>query len=186
MGNNPENKDFYLGKTPTFGKHRRSLLKGKVKSIGVSNFDQKDLQNIFDHCDVKPMVNQFIYHIGFNKWRIITHFAKSTKFSEGYSPIATGRLLSTMEVKMIAEAHGKSIPQLSIRYPQKDILPLPKISFTKNTFQIMPKLGLGNLNRHEEIRWAASIWIFAFEAAHSSPAKCCIIDRLFLSLQLCF
>ncbi len=37
---------------------------GLIKSIGVSNFDQDDLQNIFDHCDVKPMVNQIIYHIG--------------------------------------------------------------------------------------------------------------------------
>ena len=46
---------------------------------------------------------------------------------EGYSPIATGRLLDNDAVKTIAEAYGKSIPQLSIRYLlQKDILPLPK------------------------------------------------------------
>ncbi|MGF2088513.1 aldo/keto reductase [Enterococcus casseliflavus] len=127
MGNNPENKDFYLENIDVWKALEEAYLSGKVKSIGVSNFDQKDLQNIFDHCDVKPMVNQFVYHIGRTNEELLAFCKDHEILVEGYSPIATGRLLDNDAVKTIAEAYGKSIPQLSIRYLlQKDILPLPK------------------------------------------------------------
>lgn len=73
------------------------------------------------------MVNQFIYHIGRTNEELLTFCKAHEILVEGYSPIATGRLLGNDAVKTIAETYGKSIPQLSIRYLlQKDILPLPK------------------------------------------------------------
>jgi len=104
-----------------------AYLSGKVKSIGVSNFDEKDLQNIFDHCDVKPMVNQYIYHIGRTNEDLLTFCKENDILVEGYSPIATGRLLDNEEIQQIADRYDASIPQVSIRYLlQKGILPLPK------------------------------------------------------------
>ena len=36
---------------------------GKIRAIGVSNFEEVDLQNLLDHAEVKPMVNQILAHI---------------------------------------------------------------------------------------------------------------------------
>lgn len=35
---------------------------GKVKSIGVSNFNIKQLKEILDNCTIKPVCNQFEIH----------------------------------------------------------------------------------------------------------------------------
>src|SRR5699024_7755133 len=37
---------------------------GKVRSIGVSNFEKDDLTNIVENCSIKPVVNQLLTHIG--------------------------------------------------------------------------------------------------------------------------
>lgn len=41
-----------------------SYKEGKLKAIGVSNFLIDDLQNILDNCEIKPMVNQILNHVG--------------------------------------------------------------------------------------------------------------------------
>lgn len=38
------------------------VKKGKVKSIGVSNFNIKQLQDVLDNCEIKPVCNQFEIH----------------------------------------------------------------------------------------------------------------------------
>lgn len=37
---------------------------GKIRSIGVSNFEQQDLENILSDCTVPPQVNQVLLHVG--------------------------------------------------------------------------------------------------------------------------
>lgn len=127
MRDNPENKDFFLENIDVWKALEEAYLSGKVKSIGVSNFDEKDLQNIFDHCDVKPMVNQYIYHIGRTNEDLLAFCKENDILVEGYSPIATGLLLDNDDIQQIADSYNASIPQVSIRYLlQKGILPLPK------------------------------------------------------------
>jgi diketogulonate reductase-like aldo/keto reductase len=36
---------------------------GKLRAIGLSNFEREDIDNILDACTVKPMVNQILAHI---------------------------------------------------------------------------------------------------------------------------
>jgi diketogulonate reductase-like aldo/keto reductase len=127
MRENPEGKNYFEENIDVWKALEEAYQSGLVKSIGVSNFDQQDLQNIFDHCDIKPMVNQFVYHIGRTNEELLQFCKDNDILVEGYSPIATGRLLDNDEVQKIAEKYQRSIPQLSIRYLlQKDILPLPK------------------------------------------------------------
>ncbi|WP_265459188.1 aldo/keto reductase family protein [Enterococcus sp. HY326] len=120
---------------------------GKVKAIGVSNFSIDDLQNIFDHGTMKPMANQFIYHIGRTDDELVAFCQDNDVLVEGYSPIGTGRLLGNTELQAIADKYDKSIPQLAIRYLlEKNILPLPKsvhekyiIDNAKVDFEITPE-----------------------------------------------
>ena len=41
-----------------------AYMAGKIKAIGVSNFLIDDLENLLSHCEIKPMVNQLLIHIG--------------------------------------------------------------------------------------------------------------------------
>lgn len=100
---------------------------GKIKSIGVSNFEIEDLQNLFDHCDIRPQVNQVLMHIGHTPKELLAFCHNNGIVVEGYSPIATGRLLGNAEVEAYASKYGVTLPQLCVRYLlQLDVLPLPK------------------------------------------------------------
>ncbi len=100
---------------------------GKLRAIGVSNFEKQDLDNILESCSVKPMVNQILVHISNTPTDLIRYTQDKGLLVEAFSPIAHGELLKNREVTDMAERYGVSVPQLSIRYTlQLGLLPLPK------------------------------------------------------------
>ncbi|KFI46802.1 Aldo/keto reductase [Bifidobacterium bohemicum] len=100
---------------------------GRIRAIGVSNFDDHDLKNILDHSEVKPAVDQIQYYIGATE-PVNTAFAKANDvLVEAYSPLATGGLLDDPQIKSMAERYGVSTAQLAIRFClDNGVLPLPK------------------------------------------------------------
>ena len=100
---------------------------GKLRAIGLSNFEKADIENILESCSVTPMVNQILAHIS-NTPKELIHYTQSKGILvEAYSPVAHGELLKNQDVAKIAEKYGVTIPQLSIRYIlQLGLLPLPK------------------------------------------------------------
>lgn len=104
-----------------------AVQQGKIKSIGISNFFNKDTENILNHCSIKPVINQINYHIGFEQNDIVEFCHNNNILIEAYSPIATGDLLNNESVKEIANKYGVSVAQLSIRYSlDKTDIVLPK------------------------------------------------------------
>lgn len=102
---------------------------GKLKSIGVSNFQQEDIENILSHCKIKPMVNQFLAHVTNTPHELISYCKEQNILFEAYSPIAHGELLENKDISALAKKYDVSIPQLCIRYTlQLGLLPLPKTS----------------------------------------------------------
>lgn len=100
---------------------------GKLRAIGLSNFEEPDLDNILEHGTVKPAVNQVLAHIGNTPFDLIAYTQSKGILVEAYSPIAHGQLLKNEAVVQMAERYGVSVPQLSIRYDlQLGLLPLPK------------------------------------------------------------
>lgn len=100
---------------------------GKLKAIGVSNFQIEDLESLMETAKVKPMVNQVLCHISNTPLELIEFCQKSNILVEAYSPIAHGEILNQPEVKAIADKYGVTVPQLCIRYTlQLGALPLPK------------------------------------------------------------
>lgn len=100
---------------------------GKLKSIGVSNFDKIDLQNIIDNCHIVPMVDQISYYISRPQKEIVDFCRANNILVQGYSPIATGRLLGNPDIEKIAQKYGVTLPQICIKYVlQNNVLPLPK------------------------------------------------------------
>jgi len=100
---------------------------GKLRSIGVSNFEQADLDNILEGCTVAPMVNQILAHVSRTPFELIDYCRSKGILVEAYSPVAHGEMLKNQEITAMAEKYGVTVPQLCIRYClQLDTLPLPK------------------------------------------------------------
>ena len=100
---------------------------GKLRAIGVSNFEREDLDNILASCTVKPMVNQVLAHISNTPHELIRYAQEQGILVEAYSPIAHGELLKNDRVREIANKYGVTVPQLSIRYVlQLGLVALPK------------------------------------------------------------
>ena len=100
---------------------------GRIRAIGVSNFDPHHMQNILDHCDIKPHVNQIGYFIGIDQSRTIEFCRKHDIVVEAYSPLGIGYLLANKDIQSIAQKYNKSTAQICIRWClQKDTAPLPK------------------------------------------------------------
>ena len=102
---------------------------GKVKAIGVSNFSVDDLQNILDHCEIPPMVNQILLHIGEVPVDIIRFCSEHNIVIESYSPIAHGRALNNNAIVEMAKKYNVSVPQLCIKFTlQLGTVSIPKAS----------------------------------------------------------
>lgn len=102
---------------------------GKVKAIGVSNFRIRDIQNILDHCQIKPMVNQVLCHIGQTPFELIDFCQKNDILVEAYSPIAHGEAGRIQEVTAMADKYHVTFAQICLRYClQLGLVALPKAS----------------------------------------------------------
>ncbi len=100
---------------------------GRIKSIGISNFNVEDTKNILENAEVKPVVNQIRWFVGNTQDEITAFCAEHDILIEAYSPLATGALLEDPALKSIADKYGVSIPQICLRYCiEKGVLPLPK------------------------------------------------------------
>lgn len=134
---NTDHLDLYLLHSPFKGyakayKELMTLYKeGKVKAIGVSNFDIGELQNLYKECGEYPMVNQIELH-PFNTMKPIVAFCKEHGIQvEAYSPFGRGNLVSEIlnnpKLKEIASVHGKTVGQVVLRWiVQQGIVTIPR------------------------------------------------------------
>lgn len=106
---------------------------GKLKAIGLSNFEKEDIGNILKTCTVKPMVNQVLAHISNTPFELVQYCKENDILVEAYSPIGHGELLKNKQLAEMAKKYNVSIPQLSIRYDlQLGLLPIPKTANPKH------------------------------------------------------
>lgn len=100
---------------------------GKLRAIGVSNFQEQDLENILSDCTIVPMVNQLLVHIGNTPAALMSYCQKKGILVEAYSPVAHGEMLKYPDVATMAKKYNVSVPQLCIRYTlQLGAVSLPK------------------------------------------------------------
>lgn len=118
---------YYEGNREAWRALEEAYKAGKLRAIGLSNFEKADIDNILASCAVKPMVNQILAHISNTPKELIQYSQDNGILVEAYSPVAHGELMKNQEVQEIAQKYNVSIPQLSIRYVlQLGLLPLPK------------------------------------------------------------
>jgi len=126
--------DLYLVHWPVEGKYKdtwRALeqlyLDGRVRAIGVSNFQVRHLQETLIDARIVPMVNQVELHPRLTQKELI-RFAKEHDIRmEAWSPLMQGRLLDDPTLRDIAASHGKSVAQVILRWDvQHGIVTIPK------------------------------------------------------------
>ncbi|MCH4053344.1 MAG: aldo/keto reductase [Atopobiaceae bacterium] len=91
---------------------------GKVRSIGLSNFDQRKLQEVFDVAEVVPQVLQVEINPRNNQHEMKRWLDGKGVVFEGWYPLGHGdRALLEMPVfKRLAEKYGKSATQVILRW----------------------------------------------------------------------
>ncbi|EPD03269.1 putative reductase [Lacticaseibacillus paracasei subsp. paracasei CNCM I-2877] len=100
---------------------------GKLRAIGVSNFDPTDLENIIKHAKIAPMVDQVLAHITQTPFKTIDYAKAHNILVEAYSPFGHGEMFKNTAIQAMAAKHHVSVAQLGMRYLlQLGLLPLPK------------------------------------------------------------
>ncbi|MFG1927647.1 aldo/keto reductase [Cryptosporangium sp. NPDC048952] len=93
------------------------LADGRAKAIGVSNFHQAQLKQLFDEADVVPAVNQIELHPGFNQDELRAFNAQHGILTEAWSPIGQGKgLLEDPQLAKIADEVGRTPAQTVLRW----------------------------------------------------------------------
>jgi diketogulonate reductase-like aldo/keto reductase len=126
--------DLYLIHWPVKGKYIdtwKAFLKlykeGRVKAIGVSNFQIHHLNDILAESDVVPAVNQVEYHPRLTQKPLLDFCKKNGIQLEAWSPLMQGKLLDQPELVKIAQKHGKSVTQIILRWDlQNGVVTIPK------------------------------------------------------------
>lgn len=100
---------------------------GRIKSVGVSNFNQDHLERIIGETGVTPVVNQIELHPRFQQRDKRDFHKKHDIHIESWSPLGSGRLLADPTLEKIASKHGKSVAQVIIRWHlQEGLVVIPK------------------------------------------------------------
>ncbi|MDR6688386.1 2,5-diketo-D-gluconate reductase A [Arthrobacter sp. 1088] len=91
--------------------------RGRVKSIGVSNFTVEGLQRIIDETGVVPAINQVELHPFFNQAELRAFNASKGILTQAWSPLGQGgELLENATVAEIAAKHGATPAQVVIAW----------------------------------------------------------------------
>ncbi len=127
-GNYRQDKRSYdMGNLEAWRALEDAVKAGKLRCIGVSNFEQPDIDHLLSGCSIKPVVHQLLAHVGNVPHELIAYSERKGMLVEAYSPVAHGKILNHPIVAEMAAKYGVTVAQICIRYIlQLGLLPLPK------------------------------------------------------------
>lgn len=126
--------DLYLIHWPVAGKYKEAwraletlYKEGRVKAIGVSNFQIHHLEDLMKDAEINPMVNQVEYHPRLTQKELQAYCQQHEIQLEAWSPLMQGGLLDNTELKELAGNYGISIAQVILRWDlQNGVITIPK------------------------------------------------------------
>lgn len=100
---------------------------GRVRAIGVSNFQIHHLEDLIANCEIKPMVNQVEYHPRLAQVELLEFCKKNQIQLEAWSPLMQGGLIEDPTISEIAAKYNKSTAQVILRWDlQNGVVTIPK------------------------------------------------------------
>lgn len=89
---------------------------GRIRAIGVSNFEPEHLKLLIDATGIVPAVNQIELHPRLPQAELRETHARYGIATEAWSPLGQGSMLADPIITAIAERHGKTPAQVLIRW----------------------------------------------------------------------
>jgi len=130
--------DLYLIHRPSGGDWKGSWKAmeelyhaGKIKAIGVSNFEPAQLDDLIKNNEVKPAINQIETHAFFQEGKAHDFLKQQGVQMEAWAPFAEGRnkLFTNETLATIAKKHSKTVAQVCLRWHfQRGIIAIPRSS----------------------------------------------------------
>ena len=100
---------------------------GSAKSIGVSNYTIRHLEEMQAYAKVMPAVNQVELHVFLQQPELVKYCRDHDIVIEAYSPLAHAKAMDNAVIAGIAKKHGKSYAQIMLRWLiEQDFVVLPK------------------------------------------------------------
>ena len=100
---------------------------GKVKNIGVSNFNIEHLEVLKSQTSIKPVINQVEFHPYFTQQELRTYLDTESIYMESWSPLMNAEILTDETINAIAAEIGKSPAQVVIRWNiEHGLVTIPK------------------------------------------------------------
>ncbi|QQS20074.1 aldo/keto reductase [Candidatus Saccharibacteria bacterium] len=100
---------------------------GGAKSIGVSNYTIKHLEEMKLYATEMPVVNQVELHVFLQQPELLKYCQEHNIAVEAYSPLAHGKKMNDPTIVAIAQKHHKGYAQVMLRWCiQKGLVVLPK------------------------------------------------------------
>uniref|UniRef100_A0A914WIJ7 NADP-dependent oxidoreductase domain-containing protein n=1 Tax=Plectus sambesii TaxID=2011161 RepID=A0A914WIJ7_9BILA len=148
---------------------------GKVKTIGLSNFNSQQIQRVIDHSHIQPAMLQIESHPYFQQTKLINFCKEKGIEVTAYSPLGNmatpfrkegqANLLEDPVILEIAKHHNKSPAQVIIHWSiQRGVIVIPKST--------------------SEHRLKENFDVFDFELSKDEMAKMAGIDRNWRILDL--
>lgn len=107
-------RDLYVDTWKAFIRLRDE---GRIRSIGVSNFQPAHLERLVKETDIVPVVNQIELHPDFAQRDVVAANTKLKIITESWSPLGQGGdLLKNDALVAIGKKHGKTPAQVVIRW----------------------------------------------------------------------
>lgn len=129
-----ETIDLYLIHWPVFGKYKETWKameklynEGRVRAIGVCNFQPHHLDDLLQSADIVPVVNQVELHPLLTQIPLRTYCDARNIRVEAYSPLGSGGVLDLPPILTLAEKYQKTAAQIILRWDiQNNITPIPR------------------------------------------------------------
>ncbi|CAH0713938.1 unnamed protein product, partial [Brenthis ino] len=143
---NSNGEDMKIDYIETWRGMEETVKLGLAKSIGVSNFNEEQLERLLKYAKIKPVVNQIEINPTLTQHKLVDFCKERSIIPVAYTPLGllsearpefNGKDVIKTDPKLgqIAEKYGKSKAQIALRYLiQRGIPVLPK-SFTKSRIE---------------------------------------------------
>lgn len=114
----------YLG---TWKELEALYKKGAARSIGVSNFEIRHLEELASVSEITPAVNQIEFHPYWYQKNLVEYCHAKGIAVQAYAPLARGAYLDDDVICILAVKYGKTPAQIGLRWIlQKGVAVIPK------------------------------------------------------------
>ena len=119
-------KTYHAKNIETWKAFEKLYNEKKIKTLGVCNFLERHLLDIYANCKVMPQIHQLEIHPGYQQYGLVEFSRNHGMIIEAWSPMGRGILNKDVYLKM-AQSYNMDIGQLALKWSiQKGFIPLTR------------------------------------------------------------